>query len=225
MKNDFSFSTQSIETEYLKLGHTLGWRLLTCPARNLTDASICLITLNPGGHECERPRWSVEDGSAYVVESWKNCVSGEEKLQRQVRRMFELMEVAPEDVLSGYLVPFRSPSWSKLPEKDASLAFGLRLWKDILEKSKTRILISLGKDISRHIVDLLAMSKPTRHRVDWGEQTIDVYSGDNRKLIVLPHLSRFSLFGRMKHPTSESVFRDIYSGALAHLGGPHSGGP
>src|SRR4051812_36399658 len=96
MSEGRSFSQSSIEAEYERLAHTLGWRLLTCPARNVESASVALITSNPGGSVREPPRWSVEDGSAYVIESWKNRPPGEENLQRQVRRMCEVMRLHPE---------------------------------------------------------------------------------------------------------------------------------
>jgi hypothetical protein len=60
-----------IEAEYQRLGHTLGWRFLTCSERNIDTASVALVTINPGGGTFEPPKWSVESGSAYVIESWK----------------------------------------------------------------------------------------------------------------------------------------------------------
>ena len=99
-------SQDSIEAEYKRLGHHLGWRFLSCPERNIENATVALITLNPGGGKYEPSLWSVEGGSAYVIESWKGFPPGEEPLQRQVRRMFEIMGVSPDEVLSAHFVPF-----------------------------------------------------------------------------------------------------------------------
>src|SRR5208282_3984360 len=138
-------SAAMIEVECQRLGHQLGWRFLTCPERNVDAADIALITINPGGSEYENPQWSVETGSAYVVERWKNCAPGTEKLQKQVRRMFELMETNPDEVLSGYLVPFRSPNWATLLRKADSIRFGIGAWRAIFRCTKMTTLIGFGK--------------------------------------------------------------------------------
>jgi hypothetical protein len=199
------FNRHDIEAEYNRLGHVLGWSFLTCPARNIEAATVALITVNPGGANFQSPVWSVEAGSAYVIERWKDCPAGEEKLQRQVRGMFRLMNVNPEDVLSGYLVPFRSPCWAALPRRLESLRFGITLWRAVLQKANAETVVAFGREIGQHVVDLLGASSQARYPAAWGELTIDAYRfGAGRRLIVLPHLSRFALFGRLQ---SEVAFR------------------
>jgi hypothetical protein len=211
MASDGSFSASAIEAEYNRLGHNLGWRLLTCPARNIATAKVALIAVNPGGEECEVSRWATDAGSAYVTERWKRRPAGEERLQKQVRRMFELMQVTPDEVLSGYLVPFRSRDWNSLPEKALSLDFGMRIWRAILERARPQIVIAFGKDIAVHVVSLLGATAKQQHKSGWGEQTIDTFRfGSSGKLIVLPHLSRFALFNR---PDSEERFCEILNGS------------
>lgn len=105
-------SAQEIQAEHDRWGHTLGWRLLYSPMRTIECANVALITMNPAGNEREEARISVEDGSAYVLEPWKGRAPGTENLQQQVRRMFDILAVAPDNALAGCLVPFRSPSWS-----------------------------------------------------------------------------------------------------------------
>jgi hypothetical protein len=195
----------AIEAECQRLGHTLGWRFLTCPEGNISAASVALVTINPGGANFEAPRWSVEEGSAYEIERWKGCAPGQHKLQRQVRRMFQVMGVKPDKVLSGYLVPFRSQEWSKLPRKSESIGFGIGLWRKVFEQISVQTVLAFGKDVAPHMVGLLGAKFHMDHPAGWGELTIDKYLfGSNQKLVVLPHLSRFSLFGR---PQSEAGFR------------------
>jgi hypothetical protein len=204
MKSESSYSPAEIQAEHERLGHKLGWRLFTCPAQNIETASVALITINPGGSKFEEPRWSVEAGSAYAIESWKDRPPGQESLQRQVRRMFEIMAVKSEEVLSGYLVPFRSSTWNALENKQASKEFGLSIWRDILDRPKPRTVIAFGKDIADDIASLLDAKGCKKYSAGWGEQTIDTFHhGSGGKLIVLPHLSRFSLFNR---PQSEEAF-------------------
>jgi hypothetical protein len=196
-----------VEDEYRRLDHTLGWRFLTCPYKNVEDATTALITLNPGGAKFYDPIWSVESGSAYEVECWPGFAAGQAPLQKQVRRMFELARVLPKDVLSGYLVPFRSRSWKELPRQDKSLDFGRHLWTHVFAQTKATTIFAFGKSVAPSLVGILqAVHPPTKCRAGWGKQTIDVYRLEGAKrLIVLPHLSRFPLFNR-PHSESESAF-------------------
>jgi hypothetical protein len=201
-------SRSAIDAEYQRLGHRLGWRFLTCPEHNIKTATVALITINPGGGKFESRSWSVENGSAYIVERWKGLLPGEERLQQQVKRMFEIMRVKPEKVLSGYLIPFRSPSWGALPEKPNSMKFGMNLWRGIFETAKAKTVIAFGKAIAPHMTDLLEAELHAKHPAAWGDQTIDSYRfGADGRLIVLPHLSRFALFSRDNAPESENAFR------------------
>jgi hypothetical protein len=206
MEGSTPYTSEIIDAEYRRLGHNLGWRFLTCPAKNIASAKIALITLNPGGSVYEAPLFSVETGSAYVTERWKNFPPGEEKLQRQIKRMFEIMGVRPEDALSGYLVPFRSRNWADLAEKKLSLKFGAQLWKNLLRDSSPEKVIAFGKDIADEVSDILQAKLHRETLAGWGDQTIAVYRYNNvGRLLVLPHLSRFSLFYRA---VSERAFAD-----------------
>lgn len=164
------FSAKRIEAEHQRLGHTQGWRFLTCPERNLGAATVALVSINPGGSAFEPAKWSVEDGSAYEIERWKNCPPGKEPLQRQVIRMFEVIGVKPAAVLSGYLVPFRSQSWKELPRKSESLAFGIELWRQVFDNSDVQMVISFGKDTATYMADILRARLHTKLRANWGSR-------------------------------------------------------
>ena len=196
----------AIEAECQRLGHTLGWRFLTCPEGNIGTASVALVTTNPGGASFEAPRWSVEEGSAYEIERWKGCAPGQESLQRQVTPMFQVIGVKPAEVLSGYLVPFRSQDWNKLPQKSDSIRFGVGLWRKIFEQISVQTVIAFGKNhCGIHVIDILGAKHHASYPAAWDKLTIDQYLfGSNQRLVVLPHLSRFKLFGR---PQSEAAFR------------------
>ncbi len=200
-----TLSPTFIEAEYRRLGHTQGWRFLTCPEGNIDSASVALVTINPGGGTFEPPRWSVEAGSAYEIESWKGYAPGQENLQRQIRRMFQVMDVSPHKALTGYFVPFRSRNWEELPLKADSISFGIRLWQEVFERARIRTVIAFGKEIAPYMITILDARCVARRPAGWGTETIDEYRFDtDGRLHVLPHLSRFGLFGR---PQSESAFR------------------
>jgi hypothetical protein len=205
MRSNIIINEAEIQSVHDQLGHCLGWRLLTCPKRNIDEASTALITTNPGGMVFEPPIASVETGSAYVEENWKRYSPGDEPLQRQVRRMFDMMDVLPERVLSGYLVPFRSREWADLRAKKESLAFGIGLWRKILSQSMVTTIIAFGKDAGYRVATILDADQLDRVFAGWGDQTIDRYTfRKDGRLLVLPHLSRYALFGRSP---SEDCFR------------------
>jgi hypothetical protein len=207
MRFESSFSPTEIQAEHERLGHKLGWRLFTCPVQNIETASIALITINPGGSTFEESQWSVEAGSAYEIESWKKRPPGQENLQRQVRRMFEIMNVPLATVLSGYLVPFRSQRWQNLSHKPASIQFGINIWQEVFKSAKVRTVITLGKDMAPQIVSLLNATSLTEHPTHWGDKRISLYRfGQGGSLIVLPHLSTFKLFSDKKY---EGGFRAV----------------
>ena len=81
-----------IDSEYKRLGHTLGYRFFLCPRRLLNpQTKILYLGLNPGGKEDlpEHPHTSCENGTAFFTESWKNNVPGTENLQVQTQLLFE----------------------------------------------------------------------------------------------------------------------------------------
>jgi len=85
---------------------------------------------------------SVETGSANEVGSWKEAEPGGQQLQRQLRRMFELVDEPPAQVLSGYFVPFRSREWKTLLNQREALALGKSVWRELLSVSPAmRVLI------------------------------------------------------------------------------------
>jgi hypothetical protein len=168
-----TLSQQAIDAACERFGHKLGWRFLTSPEHNFQTARVALVTINPGGAVYEPPQWSVENGSAYVVESWKGRQPGTEKLQSQVRRMFKLADVAPEDVLSGYFVPFRSPTWSALARKSESLHFAERLWREAFRRAENlQIVIAFGKDVAAYVAPLLDAREMKRSYLDYAMSVI-----------------------------------------------------
>ncbi len=208
------WSCDSIDTECSRLGHKLGWRFLTCPKGNIESASIALVTINPGGDKYFPPMWSVENGSAYVVETWKDrAADGTERLQIQVQQMFQTIPVAPENILSGYLVPFRSKDWKSLENKQASLEFGLGLWREVFRQAeKIETVIAFGKQMTPHMSKLLhANANPkAEFCAGWGEQKIDLYEcAGQRRLIVVPHLSRYAIFGRRGNVAEKAILEAL----------------
>jgi hypothetical protein len=208
---EFEALIKEIESEYGHLNHTLGWRFLTSPKSTLqSETENCFITLNPGGDKIthEKDKKSCENGSPYLYESWKSCLPGEESLQKQIQLLFEDLGWEFDNVLSGQLVPFRSPSWAELPNQSDSLKFGIQLWKKILRYVQPKVVVAMGKsDLRTPLIEILGYPiKSENLPVGWGNISAALDFFDNCTLLSLPHLSRFRIMGR---PESQSYTNEI----------------
>lgn len=216
-----------IEEAYKKLGYKRGWRFMTCPERNLASSRIVVVTLNPAGHAPGGPDWSCEKGSAYVIEAWPKQITrnkqtapidtlspdklpkrpvGRAPLQIQFQRMCALLPVDPNNVFSAYFVPFRSPRWDQLENEDDALAFARGLWRWVFTRSPAKTIYCIGKNAAhREILNLLAARHVEDIPTGWGNIRVDVSANkDGYRVIGLPHLSTFKIFGRGEF---DGVFR------------------
>ena len=200
-----------IEKECQRLGAAYGWRFITCPQSRAGSAKLLLVSLNPAGRERHGPSWSQEEGSAYSVEQWGAHPPGMAPLQRQVQRMWELLGLTEEQVLSAHYVPFRSPSWADLPRQAEALSFSEELWTWLLPRTHFERVVCIGKDVpGRPIAKLLNAKNEATLPVGWGSVTANRYRlPDGRALIALPHLSRFAVFGRKE---SVGPLQALFSG-------------
>jgi hypothetical protein len=205
-----------IDEEYVRLGHTIGWRFLSGPKDTLKPfAEVAFITLNPGGtfDPPGHPRESQEAGSAYRVESWNGMPPGQSKLQVQVCTMFELLAKRlggidhrglMDETLVGHFIPFRSPDYESLQSKTDSLAFAVRLWGGIFDYIAPKTVITMDRLTFKHVRKMVKdrhsnlIETHIQIPTGWGEYKADIVrfssAGDGVTLIRLPHLSRFGIF-------------------------------
>jgi hypothetical protein len=196
--------TQRIKKEYHNQDHQMGWRFLSSPIRTLTKAKVVFLGLNPGGNKIEanQGEFSCENGNAYANEEWAGRRAGQAPLQKQVLALFEKLEVNADEVLSGNLIPFRSPDFDSLPNKKAALEFGSQLWGDILTPLSPDIIITMSSKVTISIAKILKAKLDEKINLGWGNISGTRYSyTDNTKdkkgtIIGLPHLSRFGVFNR-----------------------------
>jgi hypothetical protein len=221
MIDSFAKAVADIDSAYRSLGHTLGWRFLTGPKVTLSsDVDIGFITLNPGGYgeSVDHPRASCENGNAYLTETWGRFAPGKAPLQRQVQMLFtalkaklgdssSLADLMDAKVMSGYFIPFRSPSIKALPLPKESLKFAVGMWEGIFASWSPKLILTIDKDSFREMTGILSARSGAR-RIDarrfptgWGNFEAEAVrlSGvreDGPVTIArLPHLSRFQLFG------------------------------
>lgn len=202
-----------IENAYRRSGNTMGWRLLASPETTLKNAKIAFIGLNPGGSAVDYTQsvYAMPEGqSAYVDESWGERAFGQSPLQRQVRALFTRLNVAPDTVLAGNRVPFRSPDWASLNDPKGALAFGKTLWKRILDQANPSIVITMGGETTKAITQLLNVPNMIRYRVGWGNITAQRGQFNGGTLIGLPHLSRFGIMNRdASKDYIDRLFKDL----------------
>lgn len=196
-----------IVQEYTRRGDTLGWRLLSSPATTMDDARVAFIGLNPGGNVAppDHADFAMDHGSAYVRERWAGAPPGESRLQRQVRALFKRLDVEPDQVLAGNLVPFRSPDWASLADPDSALRFGEDIWRELLRTAAPQIIVTMGRKVIAPIERITGIAANTRVPVGWGNITARFGHDSARKLICLPHLSRFPIITRSQ--SAEAMHR------------------
>lgn len=174
----------------------LGWRLLYSPRRVLSGARVAFLGLNPGGRSLrpEHGEFSSEAGSAYrrEVEDWGTS----SPLQDQVMALFQRLNVSPEDVLAGNLVPFRSPSEDTLAGAMDAIAFGRNLWKDIFNKVRPSVVVTMGGTANREVSALLGVKNIRSYPTGWGNYTATRGQFTGGTWVGLPHLSRFGIMTR-----------------------------
>lgn len=201
-----------IEQEYVAGGYGLGWRLLYSPAKTLCGARVAFIGLNPGGRgECpDQAKFAMSSGSAYEDEVWeKGCDPGESPLQRQVRMLLKLIGEQPSEVLAGNLVPFRSPDWKTLPNRESALRFGKSLWRKILAQARPSLVIAMGAESRDAMADILCVDRLEKVPVNWDKVSARRGEFLGGTLIGIPHLSRYTIFGRAE---SEGALKKLFRG-------------
>jgi hypothetical protein len=235
----FSRSCAEIEAAYVRLGHQAGWRFLASSQSTLKgEIPIALITMNPGGSATRlgHGRESSERGSAYIVETWKHGYPpGQAPLQVQVRRLFAMLAEARDRGVTGdellhtslaaYFVPFRSPTFKALVRSRESLVFATQLWTGLFKHIDPRLTITIDQGTTRRLLRILcekhrAVPSELRFPVGWGAYEASLFTlvssdGSPRGILRLPHLSRFSIFGRpLSRPHVERMIQVVSSNIL-----------
>lgn len=170
---------------------------MTCPQDWRHAARLLLGTLNPEGDRQHGPAWSQEVGSACVVEAWPPYGRGQSPIQRQVRAMFAVAGVRPEEAFSAHPLPFRSPSREALNRRAQSVAFARTLWRWLPPQVPARLVVCIGREVGREMSSSPGIRELAPSPVGRGNVTASAgEAGDGRRLVVLPHLSRYQLVGR-----------------------------
>jgi hypothetical protein len=249
----FDEIVKRIEEKSHELGINAGWRFLYGHETTLTDNNgILLITLNPGGEEAgeNQGQASCNNGHAILNEVWPrrnevekqkngieiNTKPGESPLQKQLQKMFEIIEdhlgQKRDEVLtkslSGYFIPFRSPNWKSFIKKkdisDEAIEFSKGIWKEILQNQNPRLIICIDKIAYKNLKSILVEldyknSDPETKDTQWSTiikvtcDYIEYKNSTNQKLVLIrfPHLSSYKIFS---NEISKKVATELLQNAL-----------
>ncbi|MBM9536290.1 hypothetical protein [Desulfobulbus alkaliphilus] len=238
MKKDsiFDWACATIAEGYTQMDHQLGYRFLLGPKETLRPSTkILFLSLNPGGSTIplDHPSESCEEYHAILAEKWGHNAPGQAPLQKQIQVLFnDLATFLPEkstgkELLThsifAYYLPFRSPNYQQLHQKEASRQLAFALWSKIVTVIDPRLIICINNetfaDITRILEQRDALAPETRKTsVGWGNITAEIkkYHGPGKKYCVLrfPHLSRFKIFAR---PTSKPSTDNLLAQAAEYI--------
>jgi hypothetical protein len=235
LKELFDNSCAAIEREYQRLEHCKGWRFITGPKATLArNTRILFISLNPGGDydPPDHPHESSENGSSYLIESWKGKPKGKESLQVQFQRMASKLQQiyrhqgSVEDfidtqILTAHFIPFRSSRFNTLHRSAESIIFGRTLWDRILKHLSPDLIITLNPETFQHISEILEnngciLEEHKSFQTGWGTGTSRPIGCEVSKykrmanivsILRLPHLSTFKLFSKPEcKPYLDEIF-------------------
>jgi hypothetical protein len=202
-----------IEQQYVAFGYKAGWRYLYTPERTLKTAKLVTVGLKPGGY---RPNvghpegyWAPAIGNAHLIDVVEGHAAGEAPLQQQIRMMFDMLHYDLDtEILSLNYVPFRCTDWESLPHEGEALLLGERLWEWVIHQLDCPLIVCFGKSV---LENRIAGSVGARFVEDiptgWGNICASIYEyGKLGRLVSLPHLSRFKIFGRSEFTEVDRVF-------------------
>ncbi len=216
------------ESMYARLGHSLGFNPPIVSSVRAFEAKprLLLMGLNPAGsrdYPEHRGRYRFEHQDGYLGTSWDGYPTGQSPLQKQVGQLLRHLQrrvgddgpldlFARNRVVSASLIPFRSPSEASLHNRPASLDFARTLWGEVLGVWRPQYVVCFGGTPFNVISSLLGMPSEARdYDPRWqGLLRLRVFD-DGVRLLGVPHMSRFPIFGRAASaPAINSAFDDLF---------------
>ena len=105
-------------------------------------------------------------------------------------------------------MPFRSPDWASLHDREQALKFGVSLWREVLAHARPELVVGMGRETTGALAAMLDVRNVQRVPIGWGKIAGVRADFANGTLVGLPHLSRF---GIMLRPQSEEGLRTLFA--------------
>ncbi len=209
---------QCIDHEYEVGDHKFGWSYLYSALSSRLNPELVTIGLNPGGgdelHDWHSERsLSFEDhgaaSNAYFDQSWG--VGTITPLQEQIQQLISLHfpTVVREKILSFQFVPFRSPSWAELgsPDQATRLGGSLLNWTLGHITTQTTVVVFGCGAVRERIEQWFDVLECEEYPTGWGKISASLCKSPKcKKLVFLPHLSRYQIIGRPEFMRSQELF-------------------
>jgi hypothetical protein len=193
-----------IQREYERLEYQLGWSFLLCPQARLDDAKVAIVGLNPGGSDVGDGQWDAPEGNVFYTQHWGRSGREHSPIQQQVQAWHACLGLEPDTTLPAEFIPFRSRSEATLNRYSEAVAFGRTLWRWMLQRSVTTTFLCMGNRVCFELVQLTEAKRMASYPTAWGGQVIERWQDNaGRRIIRMPHPSRYHLFGRANAMRSE----------------------
>ena len=205
------FTPEIIQAEYDRLGYDLGWFFLMSHADRLHDAVTAIVGLNPGGSDAEEPEWSSKSGNGYYERPWAGSGTVDHPNQTQIKAWHRVLQLDPDRTLCGQFIPFRSAAAKSLKRPSETYEFARSLWRWVAKTSPARTYICMGNRVTWEIGKrILGATKVRSYDTGWGDRQIELWRApDGRRVIGMPHPSRFLLFDRQDVEKSQIAERSL----------------
>ncbi|MWV28263.1 hypothetical protein [Aurantiacibacter rhizosphaerae] len=202
--------------------HVHGWSYLSTPLARRDQPKLVTIGLKPGGEwdvardgpiqEDLSAEGKEPDFNAYFDQPWNN--TGFTPLQTQIQNLHKLhfQQVPKDEILSFQYIPFRSPTWNEFPaaQRQRAARFGTHLLDWTLANiglETTVVGFGLGV-VQDRIESWFRVIESRDIEVGWGNITATVCETPKcKRLILLPHLSRYQIIGRKEFVRADEVFQ------------------
>jgi hypothetical protein len=183
-----------LEQEEVARGYQDGFKLLFCPWQLLESADTVFLSLNPGNDPSGEAMRIASDerGNSYLIERRAR----HSPIADQYQKLCKLFGLDTEQVLTGALMPFRTPSWNDRRDGPA-LTLTRPFWHQVLSRGRVRTVFCVGRTVEREVVAMTGGRQSQELPSGWGKIMIRQYATSNGvSLYGLPHLSKFKLLSR-----------------------------
>lgn len=195
-----------------ELGFNDGFKLVYGKWETLQSASTVFLSLNPGIWTPDdfdsKEEVSDERGNSYLVE--KNTTNS--PITKQFLELMNLLELEPNNVLTGVVVPFRTHTWGELTpvQKKEAQRIAMEFWSVPLMKPSVDRIIVCSNQARDMVVKITRAELLQSIPANWDKINLNLYRtiDGKKKIFHLPQLSRFKLLSR---PASITALRNLFS--------------
>lgn len=174
-----------------------GYKILYVPWETLGRSDTVFLSLNPGRppNGAALETLSDERGNSYEVERLTTA----SPITAQFLALSELLELKPNDILTGTVAPFRSNRWKSLSvaQRNGALAIGTEFWRQAFKLRKPKMVIACCPEAAKVANDVLGGRPELTIGSGWGDTSLRRFRASDGALIAqIPHLSTFKLLSR-----------------------------